>query len=205
MTLYNCKERFQGFSVKIGNFFSRFGLSPNQWTFVSLIPALFGLYYLIAENFVVAALFFIFSFFVDMIDGSVARATGKVSKRGAYLDTIVDRYIEGMVVFGLLFITIPSVLIPVRAWIFLYFFGSMMTTYVKAAAKEKGLIKNELRGGILERADRLLLLFAGIMLASFDRIYLSYIIIILAGLTNISVLQRIKIAMKGGKDATQKA
>jgi phosphatidylglycerophosphate synthase len=128
---------------------------------------------------------------MDLIDGSVARVTGTVSKKGAYLDTVVDRYVEGIIILGLLFAGLPDFYLPVTAWLFIYFFGAMMTTYVKAAAKEKELVEKELRGGFLERAERLLILFIGILIASLDPFYLTYTIVVLAVLSNVTVLQRV--------------
>ena len=173
MTLFKRRERFSGFSVKVGIVFSKIGLSPNQWTLLSLVPITFAFYYLINEEFLLAAGLFLISSFIDLIDGSVARVTGKETKLGAYLDTVVDRYIEGIIIIGLLFASLPDLFIPAYTWLFIYFFGAMMTTYVKAAAKEKNLIEKELRGGLLERAERLIILFIGILLASFDKFYLT--------------------------------
>lgn len=197
MTLYKKRDWFSGFSVKIGIAFAKLRLSPNQWTLLSLIPILIALMFLIREQFLWAAVFFIISSFLDLVDGSVARVTGQVTKLGAYLDTVVDRYIEGIIIFGLLFASLPNWLFPVQAWIFLYFFGSLMTTYVKAAAKEKDLVGKELKGGLLERAERLIILFIGILLAYFNPLYLTWVLVILAVLTNISALQRIRLAVKG--------
>ena len=196
MTLYKKRERFDSFSKKTGNFFSKFGLSPNQWTIVSLIPVIVSLYFLVNESFLIAGMLFLLSAFIDIIDGSVARYSNKVSVKGAYLDTIVDRYVEGIILVGLLFVSLPVFYLPSPVWIFLYLFGSLMTTYSKAAAKEKGLVEKELKGGLLERAERLLILFFGIIIASVDPFFLTFIIALLAVLTNISALQRIAIALK---------
>jgi len=201
MTFYKRRERFTGLSVKIGMVFAKFGLSPNQWTLVTILPALVAVWFLVKDQFLWAALFFFIAAFIDLIDGSVARVTGRVTKLGAYLDTVIDRYVEGIIVFGLLFANLPALPvfglnIPVYVWIFLYFFGGMMTTYAKAAAKEKELVGKELKGGLIERAERLIILFIGILLAYFDPFYLTYIIIILAALANVSALQRIYIASR---------
>jgi hypothetical protein len=69
----------------------------------------------------------------------------------------------------------------------------MFTTYVKSAAKEKELIGEgqELKGGLIERPERLALLFVGILAATVDIALLLDIVIVLAILTNISALQRI--------------
>ncbi len=194
--LYKNRQKFGGFSAKIGKIFSKIPLTPNQWTIFSLFPVIIAVYFLSQQNFLIAGSLFILASFLDMVDGAVARVTGKASRFGAYLDTVVDRYVEAIIVFGLLFVGLPGFYIPAYAWIFLYLFGSMMTTYAKAAAKEKEIIPEgkELKGGILERAERLIILFIGIIAAAFNPMYLTYVIVLLAILTNISALQRIWIA-----------
>jgi archaetidylinositol phosphate synthase len=200
MTLYKQRERFQGLSIRIGMAFSRLGLSPNQWTMLSLLPVMAGLYFLWYSQFLPAALLLLVSSFLDLVDGSVARVTGRVSRLGAYLDTVIDRYVEFIIVLGILLAGIPGFLIPSAAWILLYLFGAMMTTYAKAAAREKGLTERELRGGLFERAERLILLLVGLLLAAIDPIYLTYTVALLAVLTNISAIQRIWAAISGAKE-----
>ncbi|MDP6670672.1 MAG: CDP-alcohol phosphatidyltransferase family protein [archaeon] len=196
--LYASRERFGKLSVKIGMLFSKLPITANQWTLLSLVPAFVALYFLAQGEFLLAGAFFIISSFLDLVDGSVARVTGTTSKFGAYLDTIIDRYVEAIIVFGLLFVALPEFFGPNYVWVFLYFFGSMMTTYAKASAKEKGLVPEgkELKGGILERAERLIILFIGIVLAVVNPLYLVYTIVLLAFLTNVSAMQRILIARK---------
>lgn len=194
--LYKHRELFNKISIKIGLLFGKIPLTPNQWTIISMLPALLAFVFLTQQQFLYAAISFIVAAFIDFIDGSVARVLGRVTKFGAYLDTVVDRIVESIIVFGLLFASLPEVLLPAYIWIFLYFCGSFTTTYVKAAAKEKDLVREELKGGLIERAERLTILFIGILLAEFNPTYLIYVLIILAVLTNISAIQRIMIARK---------
>ncbi len=194
--LYKKRDRFEGLSIRIGIAAAKLGLSPNHWTILALIPALMAVWFLIGQQWLIAAALFSLSSFIDLVDGSVARVTGSVTKLGAYLDTIVDRYVEFAILFGLLLVPLPQFVFPSYIWIFVYLFGSLMTTYSKAAAKEKELTETEIKGGILERAERLILLFFAIILAAFDKIYLVYIVVILAVLTNITALQRIYITAK---------
>ncbi|HLD59264.1 MAG TPA: CDP-alcohol phosphatidyltransferase family protein [archaeon] len=198
MVLYKQREKFNRLSIKIGIACSKIPLSANQWTIISIIPAIAAFYFLTKEQFLFGAVLFFVSSALDLVDGSVARVTGTVSKFGAYLDTITDRYIEAIILFGLLFASLPEFFLPAFAWIFLFFFGGTMTTYAKAAAKEKEIISEgkELKGGILERAERLLILFAGILLAIANPLFLTYTLALLAVLSNISALQRILIAKK---------
>lgn len=198
MTLYKMREKFNGLSIQVGIVFGKLGLSPNAWTIGTILPTLVALYFLLFKDFLMAGLFFIIAAFFDLIDGSVARVTGRVSKFGAYLDTVMDRYVEFLIILGLFFISLPAIYLSSQAWLLIYLFGGMMTTYVKAAAKEKGLVEKELKGGILERAERLIILFIGILLANLDLLYLSYVIVALAVLANVSAVQRISAAAKAG-------
>jgi phosphatidylglycerophosphate synthase len=194
--LYSARRHFKSLSIKIGIIFSHFHLSPNQWTILAIIPTIIALYFLINTAFLIAALFIIIASFFDLIDGSVARVTGNVTKKGAYLDTIMDRYVESAIIISLLFVSLPTYIFPASLWLLLYLFGSMMTTYGKAAAKEKELTRTELKGGLMERAERMIVLVIGIALAYFSAMYLTYIIAILAVLSNLTALYRIFIALR---------
>lgn len=197
--LFKRREKFNSLSVRIGIIFSKLPLSPNQWTVLAFVPALISAYFLVKEDFLFSALLFLISGFVDLIDGSVARVTGRVTKLGAYLDTIADRYVEAIIIVALLFVALPQVYFQIYVWLYVYLFGSMLTTYAKAAAKEKDLVDEEIKGGIMERAERMLILVLGIILAAYDKSFLSYTIVLLAVLANISALQRIYYSIKAAK------
>jgi phosphatidylglycerophosphate synthase len=196
MVLFKHRSKFEEFSLKVGKKFAKLKLTPNQWTGLSLVFVIITFYLLVLGVFFWASLFFFLAIVMDFIDGSVARATRKVSKFGAYLDTIIDRYVEAVVLFGLLFVSLPYLVLPAYAWIFLMLFGGFMTSYAKAAAMEKGLTKKEIKGGVMERAERVFILFIGLILASASLLYLVIILAILAIFTNITALQRIWIAKK---------
>ncbi len=203
MVLYRNRDWFKNISIKVGLLFSKTGLSPNGWTLLVIIPTIISLYYLLQQKFLIAAAFLLVSAFLDFVDGSVARVMGKVTKFGAYLDTIMDRYVEAIIILGLLFCGLPSFYLPAAAWLFIFFFGSFMTTYAKAAAKEKELTEKELTGGLLERGERLIILFAGILLGAYNVNYLVYIVVMLAVLTNVTALQRIVIASREARARAQ--
>jgi phosphatidylglycerophosphate synthase len=199
------RENFRGLSVRIGALFSRVPLSPNGWTLLSLFPAFLSALFLAANDFAVAALLFGLAASMDFIDGSVARVMGRTTKFGAYLDTVTDRYVEFIIIFGLFFASLPEfaagtwLKVSAEALLLLYLFGSLMTTYAKSAASEKGLVAGELKGGAAERAERMLILFAGIALAVLSPVYLVWVIALLAALSNLTALQRILAARKAAK------
>jgi len=190
------REKFKKIEVKTGKIFSKLGLTPNQYTLISLFFVLISFYFLIRVDLVLALIFFLLATILDFIDGAVARFTKKATKKGAYLDTISDRYIEGIILLGFLFLPLADFLLPAEIWIFLAFFGSLMTTYAKAAAKEKELITEELKKGLFGRAERVILISLAMFLGIFNLSWLLYPIIFLAVFSNITTLQRIYLALK---------
>jgi phosphatidylglycerophosphate synthase len=194
MVLYKNRERFSRQNTRLGNVLKILGVSPNQWTALSIVFAIVTFYLLAKQQFAAAALVFALAALFDIFDGAVARATNKANRLGAYLDTVVDRYVEFFVIAGLLFAGLPPYVYPASLWLLLYIFGSVMTTYAKAAAERLGT--GEVRGGFLERAERMALLFTGIALAALSKTYLTYVIMLLAVLSNLTALQRIRIALR---------
>ena len=140
--------------------------------------------------------------FVDTMDGTIARMTGQVSKFGALLDSSLDRLAEFFIFFGLL--------IYYRGgWMFyvvmLALMGSIMVSYVKARAEGLGKIRVV---GLMQRPERVMLLAGGSLLNGImERIYpecpgcaLAGVLLVLALLTNITVIQRLR---AGKKDFAQ--
>ena len=192
--LYKNRKKYATFEDKLASVFGKISKNADVWTFVSLIFAVASAYMIMRQSFLASGFFLAISAILDVVDGSVARLYRKVTNRGAYLDTISDRYAEAIVIAALIFVPLPLVIFPSAAWISLLLFGSLMTTYSKAAASEKDLPVPI--GGLLERAERMFLLFLAIVLGYFSKTYLLYAIIILAILTNISALQRARMVLK---------
>lgn len=190
------RDLFQKLEKKIGRIFSLIPLSPNQYTLISLIFIFTSCYFLIKQNLILAIIFFLIAGFLDFVDGAVARYKNISTKVGAYLDTICDRYVEGILLFGMLFLPLPKILLPSFCWIFLILFGSILTTYAKAAAKEKDLVNQELKGGFLSRGERIILLIFSLILGIFNFTFMTYLLILIAILTNFTALQRINSAIK---------
>ena len=198
------RDSFKKLEKKVGEIFSFLPILPNQYTLISVIFAFGSFYFLVKQRLILAIFFFLIAGFLDFIDGAVARYKNISTKTGAYLDTICDRYIEGILLFGMLFLPLPKILLPGFAWIFLIFFGSVITTYAKAAAKEKELVKQELKGGLLSRAERIILLIISLILGIFNFSWMTYLLIAIAILTNFTALQRINSAINPAPFLRQK-
>lgn len=193
--LYKRRSYFDNINRKIGVAFSKLPLSPNHWTLIGLLFVLVMFYFLINQNFLLAALIFVITALVDMVDGAVARTTKKVTKLGGYLDSITDRLVEFVIILGLFLNNYPDFIVSMRVWLLFLLLGSFMSTYTRAAAFEKGVFKN-LKGGILEHTDRLVLFFIIILTSIFSLEYASYLIVITTILANVSALQRFLTATK---------
>jgi archaetidylinositol phosphate synthase len=144
--------------ARLGASFASTGLSANFWTGLGLSiaiaagivyasPAL-GLPWYYAA--VVGGILLLVSGFLDVIDGSVARVTGKSSKKGAFLDSSFDKIAESVVFVG---IAAGGLAQPV--WVIVALAASLLVSYSRARAESLGV---ELKGiGIGERAERLLI------------------------------------------------
>jgi archaetidylinositol phosphate synthase len=196
--IYKNRRFFNNLSRKIGKSLSRLQLSANQWTLLSLFLVLITFYFLIKRDFIIATVLLAFTASIDMVDGAVARATKTASIFGAYLDTIIDRVIEFIVIIGLLIIGYPDLIVSMNIWLFLLLFSCLMITYAKSAACEKGLVKREMKGGgLLEHPDRMLFFIVIVLLSNFSLLYASFLIAIMTILSIATVVQRFLIATKG--------
>ncbi|MFH1229816.1 MAG: CDP-alcohol phosphatidyltransferase family protein [Candidatus Aenigmatarchaeota archaeon] len=193
--LYLNRKYFEKIGKQIGYAFSKIPVSPNQWTVISLILAFVTFYFLAAKEFIIAIAIFAFTAFIDMIDGAVARHTKKVTKIGGYLDSIVDRSIEFVIILGLFFANYPDFIVSIEVWLFLLLFGSFMSTYTRAAAFEKNVFK-DLKGGILEHTDRLVFFLLIFIVSIFSLEKASILVAIMSVLTVVSALQRFLKAIK---------
>jgi len=189
--LEESREKFKFISEKVGLFFSKFKIHPNSFTLIAIFFGLFCFYFLVKNNLILATIFFLLAALSDFVDGAVARATLKATELGAYLDTICDRYVEAIILAGFLFLPLPQILVPASVWIFLCLFGSLMTTYAKAAAKEKEIVKEELKKGLLGRPERMILIIFAMVLGIFNLYWLVYFLIIFAIFSNFTALERI--------------
>lgn len=185
------KSRFntERISIIIGSIFSKLGISPNTWTILSIIPAIAGFLALYWHNIVIALPMFLISGVIDVIDGAVARVTGSVTRIGGFLDGIIDRYVEILLYLGLLFYGVNEF------WICILIFGAIMPTYIRAYSDHRNIVKDpkdqKRMGGILERAERLTLIYIGMFLGIFNLNLLTYSVIIAGILANITALQRL--------------
>lgn len=188
---------FKGLEAITANVFAVMPLTPNNYTSLSIFAALVMLYFMAAAEWILALAFFVVSAGLDFVDGAVARRKNLSTNRGAYWDTIADRYVEAIFLFGLTLASLPDFYLSANTWIFILLVGAMMITYAKAAAKEKELRSAELKGGLMSRGERFISYFVVLGAIILGNCGLAGIIVaILAVLANITAWQRISMALR---------
>ncbi|MCL9817956.1 CDP-alcohol phosphatidyltransferase family protein [Natronocalculus amylovorans] len=133
---------------------TKLGLSPNAISTLALIVAIAaGIALALAgENtqlYFIAGLLVLFNGFLDVLDGAVARETDTTSKAGDYLDHLIDRYADVLILGGL---TVGAQQYELGL---LAITGVLLTAYLGTQAQAVGL--GRMYGGLLGRADILML------------------------------------------------
>jgi len=189
-----------GVSSSLGKYLGWVPLSPNQITVLSVLCAVagFALFYL--GNYWYGFAAFILAFVLDAVDGAVARARGETSKIGGFLDGVSDRLVEFFLLLSLLFVPLGMPWMPDAAWIlFVIFFGTCMTAFVKAYANYQGVLSKEEADkmpGILERGERGVLLMVLVLLVLYGFAYAWVLFAIIAALSLLTFVQRIMFVVK---------
>ena len=190
------RENLQPILEKMGILFASMGLSPNTLTLIGFITTIiasiiFGLNSLqlepILNSSVVGSIMLLIAGFFDVIDGSVAKITKKTSKKGAFLDSTLDKISEAIIFLG---IAIGELANPILCLIAVS--SSLLVSYTRSRAETLGL---DLSGvGFGERAERLLVLaIMGFLPFSHS---LEYGVIIVIVISIITVIQRVHKSLK---------
>ncbi len=122
--------------------------------------------------------------FFDVLDGAIARTTGKVTRFGGFFDSVLDRYTDLAVMGGILFVYVRHHNVEYAIATFVATIGTALIPYARARAEAASLVCTT---GLLERPERLIALVIGL----FFPFLLGYMMIALAVLTHVTVIQRI--------------
>lgn len=133
---------------------------------------------------IVAPILLLISGFCDALDGALARIYGETTLFGGFLDSLLDRYADAFVLCGII---LGGLCHPF--WGLTALTGSLLVSYVRARAEAKGVEMEAV--GVAERAERLLILVIASFLSIVWLEALSWGVIVLAVLANLTVLQRV--------------
>lgn len=141
----------------------RIGITPNIATLTGVLITVCGAVFIVYGQFIIAGVCIMLGAIFDLIDGSIARRTNKISDKGALMDSVMDRVSEGTVLLALV-IWFSSPENNERIGIilgFLAFAGSIMVSYIRARAEGLGLRGNS---GFLTRPERVVIVIVTLML-----------------------------------------
>jgi len=186
--LTKLKKRVQEILLSEAKAAHRLGLTPNRVSVlgfgISLLSA--AVYSLGSREplmLLLAVVLFLLSGFCDTLDGILARHYQQASAFGGFLDSLLDRYADTAVYAGIIIGGLCGLLWGLAALI-----GSMLVSYSRARAEAVGIKMESV--GFAERAERMLILAGATLVAICWFPALNIGIIVLAVLSNLTVLQR---------------
>jgi CDP-diacylglycerol--glycerol-3-phosphate 3-phosphatidyltransferase len=168
-------------------------ISPNILTFIGLLintaaAVLFG--YASEHNFVkmffFAGLVIIGAGIFDLVDGRVARQTNQVTVFGAFFDSVIDRYSDVALFFGLLVYYARGNRFFYVGLVAFVMVTSLMVSYTRARAEA---LIGKCKVGFMERPERIVLVLIGALFARWDA--MAPVLWILAVLSTVTVIHRI--------------
>ena len=161
MTLNDARRQIgRGMTGGLSRIVAKTGITPNTVTWIGFLITVVAAYVISTGSLLAGGLIFLFSSFFDMLDGAVARATGKITKFGGILDATLDRLSEAAVFVGIMVYYAPNG----DSWPILLtgltLAGSQVVSYLRARSEANGL---EGKDGIFTRPERVIVLALGLL------------------------------------------
>lgn len=168
----------------------RIGLTPNRISAIGIILAILSTLAYLAWHtqtayLLLAAILLLLSGFCDALDGVVARVFQQTSVFGGFLDSILDRYADALVFASIILSGLCD-----TTWGLIALVGALLVSYTRARAEAAGTKMESI--GLAERPERIIILVVVTLVAAFwqPTTIMNWGIILLAILTNLTVLQR---------------
>ena len=177
------KEWFRTIFDPVASLFVQAGIHPNVLTIAGLVLSVLAGWRFWDGHLRSGALLLLLGGLFDMLDGAVARSSGKGSKFGAFLDSTIDRYAEIIPYLGLTWFLRENALLLLP---FLVITGSLMVSYTRARVEGLG---GTCTVGLLERPERIALFSAGLLLGG---VFLTIALLLLAVGSHWTAIQRMK-------------
>jgi len=177
-------DRLDPFLIGTSNLIQRIGLRPNSLTFIGLGLNGLASWALAEGEWLQGSSLIILAGFFDILDGAVARNCKEASSFGSFLDSVVDRYSDLSLLVGLLIFYSRQGNVLYQVLVGLSIMGTALVPFTRA--KAESLIP-QCNVGIMERPERILLIFLGAAVVSIMPI----VIWVLAIGTNLTVIHRV--------------
>ena len=159
------------------------GVHPNVLTLIGLVVNGVAAWILGRGEFLYGGLIILSAAVFDLTDGAVARSANKVTRFGAFLDSVMDRYSDLILLTGLLVHYARIERFSYMVLTAVVMTGTVLVSYSRARAEN---LIPKCKVGFMERPERIVLLIIG---ALFDR--MAAVLWVMAVLSNLTVIHRI--------------
>jgi CDP-diacylglycerol--glycerol-3-phosphate 3-phosphatidyltransferase len=187
------RKTFQSTLDAIANVLLKLGITANFITLFGLVGNIVAAYLIARGQLLAGGLVAAFIAPLDAVDGALARKAGVVGKFGAFLDSVVDRYDEMILLAGVIFYFQTQAYTWGIMLTYAAMCGSVLVSYTRARAEGLGFSG---KAGIFSRIERSIVLILGLV---FNQLLIS--VGIIAILANVTALQRIFFVWKQSKQA----
>src|SRR6266446_4447938 len=189
------QQRVRQFVALIIQPLARLRVTPNTLTVIGLLLSALTALVIALGFLLVGGLLVLFAGIFDMFDGAMARVRNAATTFGAFLDSMLDRYSESIILLGLLCYVLQrpdlhDAFWPAQheqTWMIVFIFvavvGSLMVSYAKARAEGLGL---ECKTGLLARPERVVILAIGLLTGT-----VIWALVVLAIFSNVTTVERI--------------
>jgi phosphatidylglycerophosphate synthase len=171
------------FLNSIASFLDRLGIHPNFLTILGVAGHLLSAGLIGLGFFIPGALLLIFFGLFDALDGALARYQQNTSDFGAFLDSVCDRFSEGILFIGLFYFFASRSLFFESFLVTISILGALLVSYVRARAEAVRVVPTI---GIMTRLERYVVLVVALLL---DKIEIGLMVI--AVLSIFTIGQRI--------------
>jgi len=153
-----------GISKPIITVISKTPLTPNIITWIGFIITIGAGALVVTDYWLVAGILVLVAGLFDMLDGALARATGKMTRFGAILDSTLDRVSEAILLISLLTVFAKDGLVTESILSGVALVGALLVSYIRARMEGLGI---ECKAGLFTRPERVIILALGLMLSQF--------------------------------------
>lgn len=162
------RQRVRGIATPVAVFLGRLGLTPNGLTFIGFIGTCVAAIAAAAQWWLAAAILVLVFGIFDLFDGTLARATGKVSRFGAFLDSTLDRAGESIVYVGIAWGCLSAGFGAGTIFAAAAMGAAFMVSYTRAKSESLGFTPGTGMAniGLAPREVRIAILVVGVFLTS---------------------------------------
>lgn len=187
--LTRLKKKFQSKIASVAEKLGNAGFTPNTMSLLGILLAvLSAAFYINAKDShlftFLAAVLLLLSGLCDALDGAIARVCSKTTVFGGFFDSVLDRYADALVYSAIILGGLCEL-----HWGAIALVGSLLVSYTRARAEAEKVNMESV--GLMERPERIIIVAIATLAGIYVEDALNFGILLLAVLTNITVMQRI--------------